>query len=312
MAFSSSLAFPFFPPSPPSGTFRTRPAGRIRTGVAGRFLACSSPPPPPDVVVTRERGKNAKLIAALEKHNIQSLELPLIKHVDGPDTDRLPDVLRNDKFDWIIITSPEAAAVFLKGWKAAGSPKVRVAVVGAGTARVFDEVSQLNHQPLEFAFSPSKAMGKVLASELPRGSESTCKVLYPASVKASCEIQEGLSDRGFYVTRLNTYTTTLNLRTNFVPVRVEEVEPLTLKLAISAPVVAVASPSALKAWLKLISKVNNWDNSIACIGETTGSAAKKLGLKSVYYPTTPGLEGWVESILEALRVQRQLKEAPKC
>ncbi|CAN6302016.1 unnamed protein product [Urochloa humidicola] len=304
MAFSSSLAFPFFPPSPPSGTFRARPARRIPTGADERFLACSSPPPPPppDVVVTRERGKNAKLIAALEKHNIQSLELPLIKHVDGPDTDRLPDVLRNDKFDWIIITSPEAAAVFLKGWKAAGSPKVRVAVVGAGTARVFDEVSQLNHQPLEIAFSPSKAMGEVLASELPRGSESTCKVLYPASAKASHDIQEGLSDRGFYVTRLNTYTT----------VPVEDVEPLTLKLAISAPVVAVASPSALKAWLNLVSEVNNWDNSIACIGETTGSAAMKLGLKSVYFPTTPGLEGWVESILEALRVHRQLKEAPKC
>ncbi|CAN6290426.1 unnamed protein product [Urochloa humidicola] len=300
MAFSSSLAFPFH--SPPSGTFRARAAGRTRTGAAGRFLACSSPPPPPDVVVTRERGKNAKLIAALEKHNIQSLELPLIKHVDGPDTDRLPDVLRNDKFDWITVTSPEAAAVFLQGWKAAGSPKVRVAVVGAGTARVFDEASHSDDQSLEIAFSPSNAMGKVLASELPRGNESTCKVLYPASAKASREIQEGLSDRGFHVTRLNTYTT----------VPVEDVEPVTLKLAISAPVVAVASPSALKAWLKLISKVNNWDNSIACIGETTGSAAKKLGLKSVYYPTTPGLEGWVESILEALRVHRQLKEAPKC
>ncbi|KAG2554246.1 hypothetical protein PVAP13_9KG649700 [Panicum virgatum] len=290
MAFSSSLAFPF--PSPPSGTFQTRSAGRLRTGATQRFLARSSPPP--DVVVTRELGKNAKLIAAL------CLELPLIKHVDGPDTDRLPEVLSNDKFDWITITSPEAAAVFLRGWKAAGSPKVRVAVVGAGTARVFDEVSQSDDQSLEVAFSPSKAMGEVLASELPRGSESTCKVLYPASAKASREIQEGLSDRGFHVTRLNTYTT----------VPVEDVEPLTLKLAISAPVVAVASPSTLKAWLKLISKVDCWNNSIACIGETTGTAAKKLGLKSVYYPTTPGLEGWVESVLEALRVHRQLKEAP--
>jgi len=45
-------------------------------------------------------------------------------------------------------------------------------------------------------------------------------------------------------------------------------------------------------WLNLISKVDNWNNSIACIGETTASAAKKLGLKSIYYPTTPGLEGY--------------------
>ncbi|PUZ47829.1 hypothetical protein GQ55_7G197500 [Panicum hallii var. hallii] len=295
MAFSSPAPF-----SPPSGTFRPHPAGRLRAAAPGRVVACS--PPPPDVVVTRERGKNAKLIAALEKHNIHSLELPLIKHVEGPDTDRLSDILRDDKFDWIIITSPEAAAVFLQGWKAAGSPKVRVAVVGAGTARVFDEVSQSDDRSLEVAFSPSKAMGKILASELPKSSENTCKVLYPASAKAGHEIQDGLSERGFDVMRLNTYTT----------VPVEDVEPLTLNLAISAPVVAVASPSALRAWLKLISKVDNWNNSIACIGETTGSAAKKLGLKSIYYPTTPGLEGWVESILEALRVHGQLKEAPKC
>lgn len=52
-----------------------------------------------------------------------------------------------------------------------------------------------------------------------------------------------------------------------------------------------------RAWLKLISKVDNWNNSIACIGETTGSAAKKLGLKSIYYPTTPGLEGYAHIML---------------
>ncbi|EAZ25856.1 hypothetical protein OsJ_09696 [Oryza sativa Japonica Group] len=294
---SSSHLLPF---SRPPATFpRARHAGggRGRAGATGRFIACSSPPPP-DVVVTRERGKNAKLIAALEKHNVQSLELPLIKHVEGPDTDRLSAVLRDEKFDWITITSPEAAAVFLEGWKAAGNPKVRIAVVGAGTERVFDEVIQYNDGSLEVAFSPSKAMGKFLASELPRTTETTCKVLYPASAKAGHEIQNGLSNRGFEVTRLNTYTT----------VSVQDVDPLILKPALSAPVVAVASPSALRAWLNLASQVDNWGNAIACIGETTASAAKKFGLKSIYYPTTPGLDGWVESILEALRAHGQSKE----
>ena len=41
-----------------------------------------------------------------------------------------------------------------------------------------------------------------------------------------------------------------------------------------------------------MSRVDNWSNSVACIGETTASAAKKLGLESVYYPATPGLEGY--------------------
>nr|ABM45934.1 uroporphyrinogen III synthase [Triticum aestivum] len=296
MAFHSSAApIPLAPPPGPGAFHRAhRPAGAPRAGAPGRSLAAHSSPSP-DVVVTREQGKNAKLVASLEKHNVHSLELPLIQHVEGPDADRLSAVLRDEKFDWITVTSPEAAAVFLEGWKAAGSPKVRIAVVGAGTARTFDEVLQSNDGPLEVAFSPSKALGKVLASELPRTSETASKVLYPASAKAGHEIQNGLSARGFEVTRLNTYST----------VPVHDVEPQILKLALSAPVVAVASPSALRAWLNLMSRVDKWSNSVACIGETTASAAKKLGLESVYYPATPGLEGWVESILEALRAHKQ-------
>ncbi|XP_020100930.1 uroporphyrinogen-III synthase, chloroplastic [Ananas comosus] len=286
------------PPSPSSSSF-----GKRRPPFASlKLRACSSPPPPPPepkVVVTREQGKNAKLIDALAKHSIHCLELPLIKHTQGPDANRLPALLNDAEFDWIVVTSPEAAAVFLEAWKAAGNPKVKIAVVGAGTASIFNEVLQFNGQTLEVAFSPSKATGKVLASELPKSTHKSCKVLYPASVKAGNEIEGGLSDRGFEVTRLNTYNT----------VPVQEVHPVLLKQALSAPVVAVASPSAIRAWANLIPESENWDNSVACIGETTASAAKGIGLKNVYYPTNPGLEGWVEIILEALIAQDQIDKA---
>jgi uroporphyrinogen-III synthase len=33
-------------------------------------------------------------------------------------------MLQEQQFDWVTITSPEAASVFLEGWKKAGSPKV--------------------------------------------------------------------------------------------------------------------------------------------------------------------------------------------
>ncbi|XP_072992583.1 uroporphyrinogen-III synthase, chloroplastic [Typha latifolia] len=267
-----------------------------------RACASSSSSPEPKVVVTREQGKNAKLISALAKHNIHCLELPLIRHAQGPDADRLSDILRGTKFDWVVITSPEAAAVFLEAWKAAGNPKVQIGVVGAGTASIFHEVLQSPDRSLEVAFSPSKATGKVLASELPKFGQKSCEVLYPASVKAGSEIEVGLSNRGFEVTRLNTYNT----------VPVQDVDPILLKQALSAPVVAVASPSAIRAWINLTSKLENWDNSVACIGETTAFAAKRLGLKYVYYPSNPGLEGWVESILEALRTHNQLQEALVC
>ncbi|KAM7521040.1 hypothetical protein LguiB_020002 [Lonicera macranthoides] len=294
----SNLSLPLLLPPPSSSSSSSLQLQRRRRRAfsvqSSSFSSCSNP----KVIVTRERGKNGKLINALAKHGINCLELPLIQHKQLPELFRLSSVLSETTFDWIIITSPEAGLVFLEAWKAAGTPNVKVAVVGGGTASIFEEVSDSSKQFLDVAFTPSKATGKVLASELPKHGDRKCRVLYPASAKASNEIEEGLSKRGFEVTRLNTYTT----------VSVNHVDKMVFEQALAAPVVAVASPSALRAWVNLIPESQRWDNSVACIGETTALAAKRLGLRNVYYPRNPGLEGWVESILEALRVYDQFQK----
>lgn len=46
-----------------------------------------------------------------------------------------------------------------------------------------------------------------------------------------------------------------------------------------------------RVWANLIPASRQWDNAVACIGETTASAAKRLGFRNIYYPTSPGLEG---------------------
>ncbi|KAJ8628702.1 hypothetical protein MRB53_022025 [Persea americana] len=63
----------------------------------------------PKVVVTRQHGKNKTLITALGRYGVPCLELPLIEHIKGPDRNRLSTVLSDTAFDWIVITSPEAA-----------------------------------------------------------------------------------------------------------------------------------------------------------------------------------------------------------
>ncbi|KAK6938717.1 Tetrapyrrole biosynthesis, uroporphyrinogen III synthase [Dillenia turbinata] len=328
------LSLQFLPP--PSSLRKNNFYSRIRIRSSS-----SSSTSNPRVVVTRERGKNGKLILALAKHGINCLELPLIQHVQGPDLERLPSLLNGldivvkvyfnfhgyeawsdhgytdhchtnslrsicTAFDWVIITSPEAAHVFLEAWRAAGTPKVTVGVVGAGTASIFEELKQ-SSQSLDVAFSPSKATGKVLASELPKRGNEKCYVLYPASARASNDIEDSLSSRGFEVTRLNTYTTVrFTGCASWVPVH--HVDEMVLEQALSAPVIAVASPSAVHAWVNLISESRRWGNSVACIGETTALAAKRLGLKNVYHPANPSLEGWVESILEALQVHDQFQK----
>ncbi|CAB4266410.1 unnamed protein product [Prunus armeniaca] len=275
-------------------------ASRIQASSSSSSSSISNSNSTPKVVVTREHGKNGKLISSLAKQGISCLELPLIQHTRGPDLDRLPTVLSADTtFDWIVITSPEAGSVFLEAWKAAGTPNVKVGVVGAGTASIFEEVIQSSKQSLNVAFVPSKATGKVLASELPKNGNKKCTVLYPASAKASNEIgvpppaSQSLPHSGLMWTCGLCYVC-LNLfiigcRSAVAPVH--NVDQMVLKLALSAPVIAVASPSAIRAWVNIISELEQWNNSVACIGETTAKAAKKLGLRNVYYPANPGLEG---------------------
>ncbi|CAK0733830.1 hypothetical protein CVIRNUC_000340 [Coccomyxa viridis] len=245
----------------------------------------------PEVVLTRERGKNGHLMKALQQQGVRVLEMPLVETIPGPDRDQLPAVLQEGAFDWIIITSPEAAAVFLKGWEAAGQPEVNLAVVGAGTGKVFEEA---RHAP-SVAFSPSKANAEHLSAELPL--ERGRSVLYPASAKAGSTLQEGLQHRDFAVRRLNTYNT----------VPVESLAEADVAAAREASVAAFASPSALKSWLALVGGQDIADVAIACIGSTTAQAAERLGFEKVYFPDAPGVEGFVHAIVEALQQNNRSK-----
>ncbi|PNW79282.1 hypothetical protein CHLRE_09g409100v5 [Chlamydomonas reinhardtii] len=242
----------------------------------------------PKVLLTREEGKNDKLRAALTRKGYTCLELPLIAHTDGPDRPLLPALLRAaaDQYEWVAITSPEGASVFLEGWAAAGKPKLRVAAVGGGTG----EALQAGGVTPEYV--PSKALGKVMGSELPRVPGGSRRVLYPASVKASTDLQDSLTEAGFEVHRINTYNTT----------SVASVPEALLREALTADVVTYGSPSAVKAWVGLAgleaanAKVN------ACIGSTSARACANAGItQHVYFPDAPGIEGWVEAVEKGCR-----------
>lgn len=243
------------------------------------------------VVLTREAGKNGKLMKLLESKGISCLEMPLVETAAGPDADRLPEVLKReaDSFDWVCITSPEAATVFTKGWIKAGRPEVRIAVVGEGTARVLRATGESLLAP---SFVPSVANADHFGPELPFRENGTKRVLYPASNKASSILQEGLRARGFDVVRLNTYDT--------LPVK--SLEPDVLHQAQAADVIAIASPSAVKAWIAFAGTEVAGRQAVACIGSTSGRAALKLGLapSKIFYPEEPSLENFASSIIEAL------------
>ena len=62
---------------------------------------------------TRERGKNGALMNLLAARGARCVELPLVEAVPGEDAATFPDVLKRESWDWVCVTSPEAAKVFL-------------------------------------------------------------------------------------------------------------------------------------------------------------------------------------------------------
>ncbi len=232
----------------------------------------------PTIALTRELGKNVKLEKLLLAQGLRVQEIPCIAFEDGPDRARLPDALKEKNWEYIVITSPEAADVFLDGWEKAGRPAVRVASVGSGTEQA------LRQGGVEAVFRPSKATGKTLAEELP-GPTADGSVLYPASCKAKTEVQGGLAARGFSCTRLNTYDT---VSARWTPAQAEA--------AAAAAVVALASPSAVKVWAERVGT----GAAAACIGETSAAACREAGFRRVFWPDSPGIDGWAAAVSDAL------------
>nr|KAJ0186818.1 hypothetical protein LSAT_V11C900467950 [Lactuca sativa] len=57
------------------------------------------------------------------------------------------------------------------------------------------------------------------------------------------------------------------------------------KITLSAPY--QRADSVLDASVDFLPEPQTWEGSVACISETTASAARQLGLTSVYHPSTP-------------------------
>lgn len=259
--------------------------GESTARMATQPLAASSDPVM--VALTREDGKNGKLMKQIRQESelnsrLELVELPCIEHAAGPDYDKLAETLLSKSWDYIAITSPEAAKVLASAWDAVRDNPIPVVAVGKETEICLQEAG------IPVTFVPSKATAATLAVELELKSGEGTSLLYPASARAQNTLEIGLTSRGFAVTRLNTYdTVTANWSTELV------------EASRHVQVACFASPSSVKGWLK--NTQSNRKVMAACIGETSATACKQLGWEEnqIFFPESPGLEGWVESIRQA-------------
>lgn len=233
------------------------------------------------IALTREDGKNLKLMQALTNEfgsSIQMHELPCIEHADGKDYDRLPEALESREWEYIIVTSPEAARVLGSAWKE--HMRHKVAAVGQATQETLEQLG------IAVEFTPSKATAKVLVEELEV--DQGTRVLYPSSAQALSTLEDGLRARGITVTRLNTYDT--------VTATWAVDQKRTAELC---QIACFASPSSVKGWL---ANTNRKEILTACIGETSAQACRDKGWKEqhIFFPDKPGITGWVDAVKRAI------------
>lgn len=263
------------------------------------------------VALTREEGKNDKLRRQIEQNHpelfskLDLVELPCIEHASGPDYDKLSETLTAQQWDYVIVTSPEAAKVLASAWPATGDivndngtssdSKPMVAAVGKATQEALEDAG------IKVSFCSSKATASVFAVELEPchvgndrdGTTTMTKtsVLYPASVRAQNTLEDGLTGRGcFTVTRLNTYDT--------VTATWDEQQKM-IGTSPTTKIACFASPSSIKGWLQNTN--NNKNVYAACIGETSAKACRDLGWDEdkILCPDQPGIDGWISAIEQA-------------
>ena len=164
----------------------------------------------PVVALTREQGKNGGLAAALE--GVASVEIPAVAQTRTADMEAALDaalLFVDEAWDWVVITSPEAARTFGDAAARSGVSMMRdarwrgfrLAAVGAATA---DALRARETGGWRDVHAPAKATAKSLAASLPRNESRPYEnVLYPASALAARTLEDGLADRGFRVKRVD-------------------------------------------------------------------------------------------------------------
>lgn len=238
------------------------------------------------VAVTREHGKNSEILKAIGNDpelgsSTKIMELSCIEHATGVDIDKLGPALKSKDWDYVAVTSPEAAKVLASAWDGVRDNPLPVVAVGVATEKALQVFS------IDVCFTPSKATAETLVAELVLKHPRT-SLLYPASARAKNTLQNGLEARGVEVTRLNTYDT--------ITANWSEDQK---KASGEVKIACFASPSSIKGWLQ---NTNENKNVIAaCIGETSAMACRNHGWdeSKIFFPEKPGIDGWVQAIKEA-------------
>jgi len=245
------------------------------------------------VVVTRARAQAGELVRRLEDWGAAVFEFPTIE-ICPPEEPVL--LAEPETYDWLILTSANAADMFFKQLAAQGyGPQdlvAEVCAIGPATAEVVRERGiRVDLMPKKYV---SDALCAALLDREPnlRGK----RVLLPRSDVAHRFLPEELRNHGADVTELVVYRTVC-------PAVCER--SIAALMDFAPDVVAFTSSSAVRHFCRLLGterlEAIKRVAAFASIGPVTSKTAGELGLNVTIEPGQHDIPGLVEAIMEVFR-----------
>lgn len=256
------------------------------------------------VLNTRPTHEAAELTARLTDAGAEVIPMPATRIAPaddpGPLDAALLEIARapigNPAYHWIIFTSANAVEAFMERLLATAAPDkasqrydlrmlagTRLAGVGPATS------AALRRCGLIADLVPDRATGVGVAAALPDIAGQ--RILLPRSDKALRDLPEALTARGALVTEVVAYT-------------VKPAAPNPAGIAAldsgDVDVAAFFSPSALHGLAAMLDHPLSdalRGVTIACIGPTTATAARELGLEVALMPKEPSVGGLVAALV---------------
>ncbi|MDX2379442.1 MAG: uroporphyrinogen-III synthase [Acidimicrobiia bacterium] len=231
------------------------------------------------VIVTRE--DPGELADLLITRGAEVLHIPLIAVADPPDDGvaLARELGRIGSYDWLVVTSPEGAR---RTGGAAASTDVRLAAVGAATARVLRAAAGRDVDVV-----PSTQLGDELAAAilLACGGSAGLRVLVAQADLASSDVGRALRAAGADVVEVTAYATSIADRSSAAPL---------MNSALAADAVLFASGSAVHGWVNSFGR--RTPPVAIAIGPSTAAVAREMGLDIGGTAADHSLEGLVTEL----------------
>lgn len=249
------------------------------------------------VVVTRAEDQAAELNDLLRERGAIPLSYPCIAIAPPQDTGPLDAALAAaaaDGFDWLVLTSANAAVILAARLKALGLAGLRLSIAAIGPATA-EAVQRL--LGVRVSLVPDEAVAEALADKLAPQLGAGCRLLLAQADIARPVLARRLAEAGITVTAVDAYRTVVGSGGVDLPA-------LLARRAVDA--VTFTSSSTVRNFLQRLepeggARTGLTGVCIACIGPVTAGTAIGLGLSACVVAmehTVPGLVAALETYFD--------------